>query len=223
MSLKDTIEGARREAEGNAPKSLKKEIESAGLDEEKKGFVKSSAAKARPAREAGASVRVAGKSQQRDSFGNKVETKEEKKERKRRERDERDLRNRAFDMVLRSIPGYRATEKVFWAMLGAGMVLAVLSLVFSNLFDGTTDVTTWQGLVSVISLVLAYAFIIASFIYDLTKRRRFRKEAEARVAGMTEKRVEQLLEKARAEELEKVSKDAEKSAKKRGKGEKAGE
>ncbi len=213
MSLKDTIEGARREAEGNAPRSPKKEIESAGLDDEKKGFVKSSAAKARPAREAGASVRVAPKSSQRDTFGNKKETKAEKKERKRRERDERDLRNRAFDIVLRGIPGYRATEKVFWALLGVGMVLAILSLVFSSLFDGTTDVSTWQGLISVISLVLAYAFIIASFVYDMVKRRRFRKEAETRVSGMTQKRVEQLLEKARVEELEKAAKDAEKGKK----------
>lgn len=211
MSLKDTIEGARREAEGNAVRSPKKEAESVGLDE-KKGFVRSSAAKARPVREAGSSVRVVSSSASRDAFGNKKETKEEKKERKRRERDERDLRNRAYDLVLRGIPGYRKTEKVFWVFLGAGMVLAVLSLVFANLFDGSTDVSTWQGLLSVISLVLAYAFIIASFIYDLVKRRRFRKEAEARVSSMTQKRVEQLLEKARVAELAQAAKEADEKA-----------
>ena len=57
MSLRDTIEGARREAEGNAAGRPKKEVATV-VGEEKKGFSKSSASKARPAREAAASVRT---------------------------------------------------------------------------------------------------------------------------------------------------------------------
>lgn len=202
MSLKDTIEGARREAEGNGVKLPKREAESSGSgDADHKGFVRSSAAKARPVREAGSSVRVASKPKQKDAFGNKVETKEEKKERKRAEREERDLRNRAYDVILRSIPGYRRTEKIFWGILGAGMVLAVISLVCASVLGEVTDISTWQGALSTISLVLAYAFIIASFVYDLAKRRKYRKEAEARVRGLTDKRIGQLLEQAARGEL----------------------
>ena len=215
MSLKDTIEGARREAEGNVVGRPKKEAEAIGSgDEAKKGFVKSSTAKAKPAREAGSSVRTAGRSKQKDAFGNTVESKEEKKERKRREREEQDLRNRAYDIMMRSIPGYRDTEKRFWVLLGVGMVLAVISLVCAGMFGQTMDTSTWQGLLSVASLVLAYVFIIASFIYDLVKRRPFRKEAEARVRSLSDKRLAQLLEEARAGELAKKGKDTEKNAKK---------
>ena len=215
MSLRDTIEGARREAEGNVVGRPKKEAEAIGAgEEEKKGFVRSSTAKAKPAREAGSSMRTAGKTKQKDAFGNTVETKEEKKERKRREREEQDLRNRAYDIMMRSIPGYRKTEKFFWGLLGVGMLLAVISLVCAGMFGQTMDVSTWQGLVSVASLVLAYAFIIASFIYDLAKRRPFRKEAEARVRGLSDKKLAQLLEDARAGELAKKGKGTEKNEKK---------
>ena len=61
MSLRDTIDGARREAEGNVIGRPKKEVENLGAgEEEKKGFSRSSAAKAKPSREAAASVRTIG-------------------------------------------------------------------------------------------------------------------------------------------------------------------
>ena len=47
MSLRDTIEGALQEAEGNAVGRPKKEAEAVS-SEEKKGFVRSSVTKARP-------------------------------------------------------------------------------------------------------------------------------------------------------------------------------
>lgn len=212
MSLRDTIEGARREAEGNVVGRPKKEAESLGLgEEERKGFVKSSSAKARPVREAASSVRVESKPKQTDMFGNKAETKEEKKERKRREREEQDLRNRAYDLVIRSIPGYRKTEKFFWGLLGVGMLLAVVSLVCASVFGQTVNVSTWEGILSVGSLVLAYVFIIASFVYDLARRRPYRKEAEARVRGLSDKRLNALLEEARdADAAKKGKKNKEK-------------
>ena len=215
MSLRDTIEGARREAEGNVVGRPKREAEAvtAGEDEPRKGFVKSSTAKAKPAREAGSSVRVVSKPK-KDAFGNRAESKEEKRERKRREREEQDLRNRAYDILIRTIPGYRKTEKFFWGMLGCGLVCAVISLVCAALFGQNVDTSTWQGTASVVSLVLAYVFIIGSFIYDLTRRRPFRKEAEARVRGLSDKKLVQLLESARSEEkARQAQKDAKKSKK----------
>lgn len=213
MSLKDTIEGARREAEGNAVGRPKKEAEAmASGSEERKGFSRSSAAKARPVREAGASVRV--ESKPKGSGAGRAETKEEKKERKRREREEEDIRNRAYDLVLRELPGYKKTEKVFWVFLGVGMALAVISLLCAYAFGQNADLSTWQGVLSVASLVLAYAAIIGSFIYDMVKRRPFRKAAEARVRGLSDKKLLELFQRASAEaSAKKVEKRVEKNEK----------
>ena len=204
MSLRDTIDGARREAEGNVVGRPKKEAENLGaFEEEKKGFSRSSAAKAKPSREAAASVRTASKPKQSSSLGGAAETKEEKRERKRREREEQDFRNRAYDILLRSNDDYKRTERVFWIILGAGLALAVISLVCVYLFGQSPDMSSWQGILSVGSLVAAYGFMIASFIYDWAKRRPYRKQTESRVRGLSDKKLLDLLEQERAKEMAK--------------------
>ena len=205
MSLRDTIDGARREAEGNVVGRPKKEAENLGaVEEEKKGFSRSSAAKAKPSREAAASVRTASKPKQSSSLGGAAETKEEKRERKRREREEQDFRNRAYDLLLRSNPAYKRTERVFWIILGAGLVLAVIALACVYLFgQDVNNMAGWQGILSVGSLVAAYACMIASFIYDWSKRRPYRKQTEARIRGLSDKKLLDLLEQARAEDVAK--------------------
>lgn len=204
MSLRDTIDGARREAEGNVVGRPKKEAENLGAgEEEKRGFSRSSAAKAKPSREAAASVRTASKPKQSSSLGGAAETKEEKRERKRREREEQDFRNRAYDILLRSNDDYKRTERVFWIILGAGLALAVISLVCVYLFGQSPDMSSWQGILSVGSLVAAYGFMIASFIYDWAKRRPYRKQTESRVRGLSDKKLLDLLEQERAKETAK--------------------
>lgn len=204
MSLRDTIDGARREAEGNVVGRPKKEAENLGAgEEEKKGFSRSSAAKAKPSREAAASVRTASKPKQSSSLGGAAETKEEKRERKRREREEQDFRNRAYDILLRSNDDYKRTERVFWIILGAGLALAVISLVCVYLFGQSPDMSSWQGILSVGSLVAAYGFMIASFIYDWAKRRPYRKQTESRVRGLSDKKLLDLLEQELAKETAK--------------------
>ena len=204
MSLRDTIDGARREAEGNVVGRPKKEAENLGaFEEEKKGFSRSSAAKAKPSREAAASVRTASKPKQSSSLGGGAETKEEKRERKRREREEQDFRNRAYDILLRSNDDYKRTERVFWIILGAGLALAVISLVCVYLFGQSPDMSSWQGILSVGSLVAAYGFMIASFIYDWAKRRPYRKQTESRVRGLSDKKLLELLEQEHAKETAK--------------------
>ena len=44
---------------------------------------------------------------------------------------------------------------------------------------------SWEGILSVGSLVAAYGFMIASFFYDWAKRRPYRKETEGRVRGLS--------------------------------------
>ena len=214
MSLRDTIEGARREAEGNSVKMPKAEAAAVtGGDDEKKGFVRSSAAKARPAREAASSVRVATKPKSTDVLGRASETKEEKRERRRREREEQDIRNRAFDLILRNNAGYRKTEKIFWVIVGIGFAVAVISLAFSYAFgEGATDLSSPQGVLSVATLVIAYACIIGGIIYDLVKRRPYRKQAEAQLRGISDKKLLELFEQEHAEQL---ARQAKKSARKK--------
>lgn len=215
MSLRDTIEGARREAEGNVVGRPKKEAEAVtGGEDERHGFARSSAAKARPAREAASSVRAAGKSSSSGGglFGGAGETKEQKKERRRREREESDLRNRVYDAVLRGIDGYRETERTFWVLVGVGFGLAVISLVINWATGGTTDITTPAGAAGAGTLVLAYVFIIAGIVYDFAKRRPFRKQAQARVSGLSDKKLLDMYERERAAEEKRAAARAEKKA-----------
>ena len=148
MSLRDTIEGARREAEGNAAGRPKKEVATV-VGEEKKGFSKSSASKARPAREAAASVRTVSSSYKAGTQ-TAPETKQEKRERRERERSENTLRTRAYDLVLRDNAEYRSCEKTFWIIVGTGTFFAVASLVETYVFGQNVDLTSWQGVLCVV-------------------------------------------------------------------------
>ena len=215
MSLRDTIQGALQEAEGNAVGRPKKEAKEVVTDGEKKGFSRSSAAKARPAREAGASVRTGSNSGSRSSsFVGDGETKEEKRDRKRREREESDLKTRAYDLVLRNMPEYRRTDRIFWIVVGVGMAFAIVSLVGMYAFGNEVDITTVQGMVASGSLLVAYACIIGAIIYDFVKRRPFRKQAQASVNGLSEKRLVELFEQERAKQLaRKAAKEARRKSK----------
>ena len=173
MSLRDTIEGARDEAKVTVDTMTKKSKDAAekptASDEDRAPAAydpfksgKASAAGARPAREAASSVRVEG---ERSKKSPALMTKEEKKAAKAEERRLEDARNQAYDYILKSDDAYKKTDKTWWILLGVGFGMTV------------------------ISLLLAYGFIIAAFIYDFRKRRPFRKAAERRLQGMNDKRV----------------------------------
>ena len=131
------------------------------------------------------------------------ETKDEKRERKRREREAQDARNRAYDLVLHSMPEYRRSERNFWIVIGVGMALAVVSLALTYFYGQQPDLGTWQGIATVVTLGGAYILIIGSFIYDLVRRRPYRKKAEVMVHSMSDKRMLELFEQDRAAQLEK--------------------
>ena len=212
MSLRDTIQGALQEAEGNAVGRPKKEAKEVVTDGEKKGFSRSSAAKAKPAREAGASVRTGSASGSRSSsFIGGGETKEEKRERRRLEREETDLRTRAYDLVLKSMPDYRRTDRTFWIVVGVGMVFAVASVVEMYAFGQVEDVLSTQGLIATGTLAVAYVCIIGAIVYDFAKRRPLRKRAQAQVNSLSEKKLVELFEQERAAQLARqIAKDARK-------------
>jgi hypothetical protein len=197
MSLRDTIDAARQEAKQVADdrtiskdkdKAEDDKPEVAAYDPMKLG--KRTAANGKPVTEAGASVRTgSGRASVEKQL---TMTKEEKKAARREERAREDARTSAYDIVLHSTEGYKKTEKVWWILLGIGFACTIVSLVVAYAFPSTEN-GSWQSYTTIGALIGAYAFIIAAFVYDLVKRRPFRKAAEKRVAGMNDKRVAEFL------------------------------
>ncbi len=219
MSLRDTIEGARDEAKVTVDTMAKKPKEEkpaegekpvAAYDPFKSG--KSSAAGAKPSREAAASVRMEGERSKKNPV---TMTKEEKKAARAEERRLEDRRNTAYDYILKNDPDYAKTNKTWWILLGVGFAMTIVSLVFTYVLGDEGG----MGIVAVVSLVLAYAFIIAAFVYDFRKRRKFRRAAEKRLQGMNDKKVADFVKAENAKAIAAdAQKEAEKAAKKAAKG-----
>ena len=199
MSLRETINAAKREAqEANAPLAKKDEKDAADEDE-RSGFSKRAVTRAKPAREAASGVRVVGASgSSRKSSGSgkaPVEmTKDEKKRARRERRDEADRRASASQIVLKQIPGYKRSQRVWWGLLGTGFVCTIISWLLPNLFpQQLNEGTTPMGVAVFIMLVAAYALIISAFVYDWRVVRPMRKKAEATTGAMTNKKVTKVL------------------------------
>jgi hypothetical protein len=227
MSLRDTIDGARKEAQeaggltGNvktaAPKAEKPErgakAEKPGKDEAEKRdpmttrSYHSSAAGAKPSREAASTVRVASSSSSAGmgggvfGRGGTPAEKEARKEEKRRQREEEDFRQRGYDLILRSNEKYRRTDRTWWILIGVGFGMTIVSLILVWAFPtDSTDYQTIVGIASVASLVLAYGLIIGAFVYDWRVRRPVRKAAERQVASYSDKKLAELFEEQRRRE-----------------------
>ena len=227
MSLRDTIDGARKEAQeaggltGNvktaAPKAEKPErgakAEKPGKDEAEKRdpmttrSYHSSAAGAKPSREAASTVRAASSSSTAGmgggvfGRGGTPAEKEARKEEKRRQREEEDFRQRGYDLILRSNEEYRRTDRTWWILIGVGFGMTIVSLILVWAFPtDSTDYQTIVGIASVASLVLAYGLIIGAFVYDWRVRRPVRKAAERQVASYSDKKLAELFEEQRRRE-----------------------
>jgi len=191
MSLLDTIKGAREEAQeaGTLLSSKKDEGATAAAEGDapstSAGFSRRSTARAKPTREAAGSVRTNAKSQAEMS-------KEEKKAAREAKRTEEDLLYEAKKAYLNKSDAYRFTQRVWWGLLGGGMVCSIISfLIMRNMQSngGNESMAT----ASVVLMVLAYVLIIGAFIYDLWKVRPLRNEANEKLAGMSKKRLNQLI------------------------------
>ena len=179
MSLLDTIKGAREEAQeaGTLLSSKKDEGTTAAAEGDapstSAGFSRRSTARAKPTREAAGSVRTSAKSQAEMS-------KEEKKAAREAKRTEEDLLYEAKKAYLNKSDAYRFTQRVWFSFL-------IMRNMQSN--GGTESMAT----ASVVLMVLAYVLIIGAFIYDLIKVRPLRNEANEKLAGMSKKRLNQLI------------------------------
>lgn len=217
MSLRDTIEGARDEAKVTVDAMAKKGDKTADGEKAVPAYdpfkgSKSSAAGARPAREAAASVRMEGERAKKDPV---TMTKEEKKAARAEERRLEDQRNTAYDYMLKNDPDYAKTNKTWWILLGVGFGMTIVSLLFTYVFSNGNG----MGVIATIALILAYAFIIAAFVYDFRKRRKCRKSAERRLQGMNDKRVAEYVHAENVKlKKQQIAEEEAKAAKKAAKG-----
>ena len=206
MSLIDTIKGAREEAaEAGSLLSSKKNESAAQSTAESEstssnaGFSRRSAARAKPAREAAGSVRTSAKSQAEMS-------KEEKKAAREARRTEEDLLYEAKKAYLNMNEAYRASQRLWWGLLGGGMACSIVSFMIMRYMQSGQSSSESMATVSVVFMVLAYAQIIGAFIYDLVKVRPMRNEANDKLGGMSKKRLNQLIADEEARKAAKKSK-----------------
>ncbi len=165
-------------------------------EDEKKsssGITRKSPTKAKPVREAAGSVRVVAKKKNPDGSTSTVGmTKEEKKEARRAEREEEDIFNSLTNAMLKADELYTSRRRMWWVFLGLGLVFVVAAFVsgYIGAPDGSNmyDLSTTGGVLSVVSLVLAYVFIITSLVYEWMKIRPIRNEKQDKVTSLSPKK-----------------------------------
>lgn len=193
MSLRDTIVGATKEAREATASLSKKDNSEEAERPSYSAFGRKSAATAKPAREAAASVRVSG------SGSGAPKSKEEKRAERARQREREDIRSRGFEAMLRADSDYHRAERIWWVFLGLGFIATIITLVLSYMVPESRDLNTGVGMISAIMLVFAYFCIFGSVVYSFFKMRPLRKQIEAKVAGMTDKKLNEFYLERQAE------------------------
>ena len=184
------------------------------------GVARKSAASAKPARAAAGSVRVqpASSKDRRKQIekGESLEglSKEEKRARKQELRAEEDRRYTASTILLKQDEDYTKRRRVWWVLLGLGMFIIIALWVWLFGLSGNNGKVT-TGL-QMAAIVVAYAVIIAAFVYDFVRIRPIRNAYRDQVEGMSTSRLNALIEKSAAEDDRKrAEKEAAKAAKKK--------
>ena len=125
-------------------------------------------------------------------------------EKRARKKEQRLREDRAYAVsyeLLRGEPEYKSRRRVFWALLAVGIV-ATLFVWAMMVFAPSENAGTMQ-IAQIAGLVVAYAAIIGSFIYDIVRIRPLRNDARSRAEGMSESKQFALLEQVAAERASK--------------------
>ena len=201
MSFKDTIRGAREEAGANVASWERTKDADKGKNEEaassanQQGFVRKSASKAKPSRQAAAGVRMVtsdGKAKSKKNM-----TKEEAKAERKRDREIDDLRYNVTQKLLDERDDYSKARKVWWRFLIVGVTFVVLAFIqYAVVSNMGADAPTWIAFTSMGCMVLAYATLIIGLIYDWRTIRPIRKDVDSYVQSMSEKRLITAINKA---------------------------
>lgn len=158
------------------------------------GMTRKGASRAKPVTQAAGTVHTVERSRTPKAGAANL-TKEQKKELKRRERDERDRVTVVCNILQRQDPAYPPMRRVWWILLGAGLAFTAISWICMFIVPGaSSDPGTPMGMAAMVCIILAYVCIIGGFIFDWVKVRPIRRKIEATVAGMTEKRMQQIVD-----------------------------
>ena len=169
------------------------------------GVARKSAASAKPARQAASSVRVvpaSSKARRKElEKGENLEglSKEEKRARKAKQRAKEDRIYTVSNILLKQDEDYTKRRRIWWAVLTIGIVAIWASLYFAP-----------AGMVSspvqMVGIVLSYVVILGDFIYDFVRIRPLRNMYRTQAEGMSENKLNALIERSAAEEDKKDSK-----------------
>ena len=179
------------------------------------GATRKGASSAKPVRAAAASVRVetnkARMTRRQKMTAESTMSKEEKKAERAKQRERDNLAYSAVTILTEQDEKYKKYKRWWWALLIAAVVFTAISWVaMSTNFGGPVF--------SIVILVLAYASIIAALALDfivVRKRRNFHRD---KVAAMSQKQVERIVEEHYTERAAKdAAAKARKEAKKAGK------
>lgn len=176
-----------------SPFNKRNQPQTEGEKKSSSGITRKSPTKAKPVREAASSVRVVAKKKNPDGSTSTVGmTKDEKKEVRRAEREEEDIFNSLTNAMLKADELYTSRRRMWWVFLGLGLVFVVAAFVsgYIGAPDGSNmyDLSTTGGVLSVVSLVLAYVFIITSLVYEWMKIRPIRNEKQDKVTSLSPKK-----------------------------------
>ena len=179
------------------------------------GATRPSTGSAKPASKAAASVRVqptkTKQTPRQKAMAQNTMSKEERKAQRAKERELENLIYSATTTLTNKDPEYKKLRRIWWILLiGAvcGTALSWMSLATG--FGGEAF--------SIVVLVLAYAGIIGALVMDFTVIRKRRNFWRGKVASMTRKQVERLVEESYVEQAaQNAGKKARKEAKKAGK------
>ncbi|WP_204214357.1 hypothetical protein [Collinsella sp. An2] len=172
-------------------------------NQEYTGMARKSAASAKPARAAAGSVRVVPSSAKaRRKEAERGESlaglsREEKRARKQEERRRDDRIYTASNIMLKKDPEYKHLRTIFWVLLAIGMVIIIAAWAMMFGLDEQAVQDTYA--IQLGCVIVAYVFIIGTFIFDFVKIRPLRNFYRSQAEGMPEKKIIALIEQEAAE------------------------
>ena len=160
------------------------------------------------ARQAASSVRVvpaSSKARRKElEKGENLEglSKEEKRARKAKQRAKEDRIYTVSNILLKQDEDYTKRRRIWWIVLAIGMVLVVA--IWASLYFAPAGMVSSP--VQMVGIVLSYVVILGDFIYDFVRIRPLRNMYRAQAEGMSENKLNALIERSAAEEDKKDSK-----------------
>ena len=206
---------------------LNKRNQPAAEDAKKAGMSRRSAASAKPARAAASSVHVVPSSakakRKQAERGESLAglSREEKRARKAELRRQEDRVYTASNALMKENPDYAPRRRMFYILMGIGIALLVVAWVLMGLW-GNNGSDFERGAQFWI-VVLAYVPVIGAFVYDMVRIRPIRNEARAQAEGLSESRLNAVIERsAAAEDRRRMEKEAARDAKRAARKSKSG-